>query len=795
MGFYYYLYIYKMYQPLRILVGLLFSLMYLGGQAQEQVKLDTVVTNRIVSLLYANNYEEALRLLDDIQKYFEDTPPTEEYVRLLLKVGGAFNEKGNYESSQHYLFKALNLATQYRYLELECRILLEVGYTYYFLEQVDKSVEFGNKVLEKAIPNKFSELEATAYNMLGILYTKQGDGQRAMHLLEKALAIRVERKDARGIASTLSNIGLQYEENGDLNKALEYQQRSFAIDDSLHNLYGVCWSHQMTGALLTKMARFPEAEVALHKAESLAHSLQAREVLLQTFKSKSKLYSAQRKLAEALQYAESYNTLRDSIYNSGLAGKVLLLQESYAMNERDRKIALQQGAIEAQRKFFIVLVVAFLLLAILLFFYFKSYRKAWKLNFEIAEQKEEIQAQAEELAESYQTIQELNEHLEEEVRRKSAALVETNEELVRHNNELLQFSYTVSHNLRGPVARLLGLMNLISFNPDPEEKERLIKLLQQSTIDLDAVLKDLNLIIDLRNRIYKVREKIMLEEEWQKCCSLLQDYLLPEYSIQADFTEQPHIYSIRAIVQNIFYNLLSNAIKYRSPDRKLEVRIVSRPSENGTSLHMSDNGLGIDLVNQRENIFKLYKRFHLHVTGKGLGLYLVKTQIEVLEGTIDVESELNRGTTFSIYLPTPKDIEEQVFHENEAVRLCYDANINCTLIEWRRHVTSPEYRNAFEAVLQTLRSYSTPAWIADLRKQGSIDVEDQKWFMTNVLPEAVRCGLKRIGAIGFTNPVRKSYYDSMIAKTAELGIELRVFETMDQAKDWVKASVADGVDV
>lgn len=784
-----------MYQPLRILVGFLFSLLYLAGQAQEQVKLDTIVTHRIISLLYANNYDEALLLLDDVQKHFEIHSPTEQYVKLLLDVGGAFNEKGNYESSQQYLFKALTLATQSNFQELECRILLEIGYTYYFLEQVDKSIEFGNKVLEKAIPNNFKDIEATAYNMLGILYTKLGDNKMAMSLLDKALTIRTQLKDPRGISSTLSNIGLQYEENGDFGKALEYQQRSLAIDDSLQNWYGVSWSQQMTGALLTKMMRFTEAEVALQKAESLAYHLQAREVLLQTFKSKSKLYSEQRKLEEALRYAEAYNALRDSIYNSGLAGKVMLLQQSYAMNERDRKIALQQGAIEAQRKFFIALVVAFLLLAILLFFYYKSYRKARGLNFEIAEQKEEIQAQAEELTESNQTINELNEHLEEEVKRKSEALVETNEELVRHNNELLQFSYTVSHNLRGPVARLLGLMNLISLNANPDERDSLIKLLQQSTIDLDTVLKDLNLIIDLRNRIYKVREKILLEEEWQKCCSLLQDYLLPEFSIRADFNSQPHIYSIRAIIQNIFYNLLSNAIKYRSPDRKLEVKIVSKSTEEGTFLYVSDNGLGIDLVNQRENIFKLYKRFHLHVTGKGLGLYLVKTQIEVLEGTIDVESELNRGTTFSIYLPKPKDIEEQIFLENEAVRLCYDANINSTLIVWKRHVTSVEYRGAFEAVLQTLRSYNTPAWIADLRRQGQVDAEDQKWFMTRVLPEAVRCGLKRIGAIGFTNPIRKSYYEKMISKTAEFGIELKVFDNMEQAKDWVKASVTDSVQV
>jgi signal transduction histidine kinase len=803
-----------MYQTLRILFSTLLSVGCLALYAQGSVKLDTIKANRIVKLLYADDYAEALRLLAGIQEQFAHNTPTAAYIQLLIDVGGVYNEKGNYEASQQFLFDALQLAVQQKQTKLECNALLEIGYAYYFLEQVDKSIEFGKLALEKSEAGNYEALAGTANNLLGILHTEKKMAKEARQYLDAALAIRKRIKDARGIASTVSNVGLQYEEDGDFEKALECQLYSLGIDDSLNNSYGIAWSNQMIGALLLKMQRPSEAEFRFNEAESLAHVLQAREILLQTYRGKSELLSTQKKYEEALRYASAYNSLRDSIYNSGLAGKVMLLQQSYEMRERDKQIATQQASIEMQKQYFLAISVVVVLGSLLGFFYYRTYRRTLKLNLDIAErneeiqaqseelieanealhmlnvqmaeQKEEIQAQAEELAESNQIIHKLNDHLQSEVERKSQDLINTNEELVKHNNELLQFSFTVSHNLRGPVARLLGLMNLIGMNDNGQEKENLIKLLHQSTLDLDGVLKDLNLIIDSRNELFKVREKILLNDEWMKCYSLLHDYVKPGYQLEAHF-EELHVYSIRAMIQSIFYNLVSNAIKYQSPDRPLHVEVSSYKIPEGVVLQVKDNGLGIDLNRQRENIFKLYKRFHTHVAGKGLGLYLVKTQLEVLGGKIEVESELNVGSIFKILLPNPDNIKDQVFFENEAAKLCYDANINNTVIFWKRAISSREYREVFETVLQTLRTYNTPAWIADLRLQGVVSDNDQQWFMTTVLPEAVRCGLKRIGTIGFKEPAREVYYQRMIKRSADLGIELRVFETTEGAKQWMES--------
>ena len=104
----------------------------------------------------------------------------------------------------------------------------------------------------------------------------------------------------------------------------------------------------------------------------------------------------------------------------------------------------------------------------------------------------------------------------------------------------------------------------------------------------------------------------------------------------------------RAYLESILLNLFTNAIKYRSPKRTLRVFVSSKEVGENIILIFKDNGIGIDLERNGDKIFGLYQRFHNHPDSKGLGLYLVKSQVESMGGTINVESEVDKGTTFTI---------------------------------------------------------------------------------------------------------------------------------------------------
>lgn len=223
------------------------------------------------------------------------------------------------------------------------------------------------------------------------------------------------------------------------------------------------------------------------------------------------------------------------------------------------------------------------------------------------------------------------------------------QELTSKNEDLNQFTYIISHNLRLPVANLLGLVNLLELEAGLEPTVReLVRHVSTTSAQLDRVILDLNDILNLRRRRDELCQEVNLEQEYQHLLGLLEPtYPDVKQWVQANF-ELQSVYTIRSYLQSMMYNLVSNALKYRHPERQPEIQITVRQLDEQVSLEVSDNGLGIDLTRHRSQLFRLYKRFHLHLDGKGMGLYLVKTQAESLSGSVDVSSVPGQGSQFQV---------------------------------------------------------------------------------------------------------------------------------------------------
>jgi signal transduction histidine kinase len=432
----------------------------------------------------------------------------------------------------------------------------------------------------------------------------------------------------------------------------------------------------------------------------------------------------------------------------------------------------------------------------------KFIRDLEEKNNKIESQNQEILAQSDilnenqnKLTEAYQIIEkqkellsDQNRHLEFELVEKNKELTQTNSELIKYNTELRQFSFTVSHNLRGPVASLLGLVALINHDHfDPATKE-VFNHIKSSAQQLDGIINDLSKIIDIRHDIFKVRQRVDIRHEIYKIKHLFEDKLVA-YGIEIkEDLQVPEIFSVKPMLHSILYNLISNSIKYRSTERKLTVTISSTQDENYYILRVVDNGLGIDMQLNRDNLFKLYRRFHLHTEGKGLGLYLVKLQCESLGGFIEVDSELNKFTAFTIYLKKPSNVNRQVLYNETYALIFYDAQINSMGVIWRGPVTTLQYRDAFNKCLEFLKVYNTPNWISDLSDQGPIHSEDQQWMFREILPAASRNGLKRIAAIkAHASDAQILLYHENIKLTVEkLGLEQLFFTNLQQGIDWLQ---------
>ena len=223
-------------------------------------------------------------------------------------------------------------------------------------------------------------------------------------------------------------------------------------------------------------------------------------------------------------------------------------------------------------------------------------------------------------------------------------------DIIQRNSDLEQFSYIVSHNLRAPTANILGFTTILQEEIlTTQEQNKLLEGLSASVTGLDAIIKDINTILQSNRDIHEKKEVI-------KFSSLISDikinigHLIDKHQVDitTDFSEVEEIYSIKVYIYSIFYNLISNSIKYCKPNEQPIIKIKSKFENGKIILTFRDYGLGIDLNTNGDKIFGLYNRFHFHVEGKGMGLFMVKTQIESLGGKIKVASELNNGALFTI---------------------------------------------------------------------------------------------------------------------------------------------------
>ncbi|GEO04335.1 hypothetical protein AAE02nite_19990 [Adhaeribacter aerolatus] len=235
-----------------------------------------------------------------------------------------------------------------------------------------------------------------------------------------------------------------------------------------------------------------------------------------------------------------------------------------------------------------------------------------------------------------------------------ANLVKMSRDLYQQNRDLQQFTYIISHNLRAPVANALGLSKILTgIEKESTEFDTSLNYLQESIFRLDDVLKDINLILSVRDRKDVIeKESLNLAAVCRQALEDLQQPLRQCHGlINLAIPEAHQVQANRAYIYSIFYNLLSNAIKYRAATRTLQIKIQASVNAQGaTIIQISDNGSGFDTKKAGDNIFKLYKRFHENREGKGLGLFLVKSHVEAMAGRIAVASQVDVGTTFTIYL-------------------------------------------------------------------------------------------------------------------------------------------------
>lgn len=226
--------------------------------------------------------------------------------------------------------------------------------------------------------------------------------------------------------------------------------------------------------------------------------------------------------------------------------------------------------------------------------------------------------------------------------------------ITRDQNKRLQnFAHIVSHNIRSHSSNIIGLMELLGDHEDGKMlmMNNLFTMLKTSTHKLAETIENLNDIITVQNEISKEKKTMNLCAEIDKTCSAI-NVLISQTGTKIDnrIPEDTTVNVIPSYLESILLNLITNAIKYRSPEREARIEFSCTKTEDYLVLSIKDNGIGIDMEKNRDKLFGMYKTFHTNKDARGFGLFITKNQIEAMNGKIEAESMLGKGTTFKLYI-------------------------------------------------------------------------------------------------------------------------------------------------
>ncbi|MFN5704918.1 MAG: ABC transporter substrate-binding protein [bacterium] len=238
----------------------------------------------------------------------------------------------------------------------------------------------------------------------------------------------------------------------------------------------------------------------------------------------------------------------------------------------------------------------------------------------------------------------------DELKRKEIQMRQISEELTYTNRELEKFAYITSHNLRAPVVNIVSLLNMVDKSSLVENGNlSIFDKIGLSVQRLEITLNDLIEVVSAKKIILSEKKSINISECTKLVLSNLETQLIKvDAEVIFNFDKADRILYINSVLESVIQNLITNAIKYRSPERRLKIEINTTEDKEYVYLKVKDNGIGFDSSKYGEKIFKLYERVHHNIEGKGLGLYLIKTQIEALNGKIDVNSIPNEGAIFIV---------------------------------------------------------------------------------------------------------------------------------------------------
>ncbi|MDZ7606312.1 MAG: tetratricopeptide repeat protein [Cyclobacteriaceae bacterium] len=663
----------------------------------------------LLDLTYELQYENIEEYYDYAKLGFEQALADQDsnfVSAFLIEMGYYFKYKGNYQMALNDLKRSLIICEKNNYLVNTAKTYTALGTVYHELGFYDKALDCHSKSL--IIKEKLGDRAGigVSFNNIGLIYYKIDDPHRAIDYYERSIAIKLEFGDTSKCIVPYINLGLAYsaqkmEGRGNrqailnfkraIDYSIKYDQQhrlgfayngiaqAFINEDNydtaryylqLSNNQSIKNDYRQLESsnyfLLSKLSfqegDYNQAIQYLNRSQGLLKQLGDKNRIKNNYGLYSEIYAAQNLLDSAYYYQKWFSIMKDSIFNEELANNLANVQIATIEEQSQRKIADQEEANKRTRMFMLFLASILLLSIALIVVIFRNNARMQKINKQLSESRNEIQDQKEDLekkndqlAEAHNTIQRqndvltnINQELDKKVQERTLELDKSNRGLEKAVRDLDQFIYKTSHDLRGPIATMQGIINLGMIESKEPVSMQYFSTLNNVSNNLNNVLYRLIEVHEtyLKKPVFELVDPIKeIKDVAEKIGGYLNDSsltIVTELSAEGPWITDKHLYRL------IIDSMLRSAYHYK--DRKdFAITIKSSRNAFNMTILIEDNGYGIK-PGDEDKVFNIFFKGSPRSGGTGLELYTTKIAVDKLKGMIRLVKPA-KDTIFEIILP------------------------------------------------------------------------------------------------------------------------------------------------
>ncbi|ELR72373.1 hypothetical protein C900_01655 [Fulvivirga imtechensis AK7] len=619
---------------------------------------------------YKNNYDSVLHYCTQSLEIAVEIDDAVLINNALNNIGLAYYNLGSYQSALENLLRSLNMKIAVGEIYGRALTMNNIGLVYNKLKDYERAREYFGQGLQVAREYNDPNLMLYSQNNIGTTYLMQGDIDAAKMYFEQSLALDVDNKNWNAVA--FSGLGRVYQLKGEYELSRDYFERALNLRQEIGERNGVSEIYYYYGKEAQRRGNYDSAVSLLQESQRIAKEIGSRERMYENYSLFVELYQQQGQLEKSFEYQTRLLQLRDTLFNEGLAHNLSAIQLKIQEEENQKLLRNKEQQLSQNRKFNIFLITIFVLAVSLAGFIFYAYTRNRKLSFmlgernsEIIAQKEEIEAQKESLVskniqleqahilitEQNNKLEKYNAQLRDKVDQRTHELEQRNRELKLANLELDNFLYKSSHNIKGPLATLMGVCNVALMDVKDEQSLKYFSLLAETAGGLNDILARLKTISDI-NSLQLTYKKINLPGLIDNCITQMQNIEGSDrFDITYDIAAHVNLISDPILVDLIFFNMIQNAVKFQDNQSDANfLKITISREQDTTVIHFRDNGIGID-DEDIHDIFQMFSKTALRHQTLGLGLYIVKQCVHRLQGEIMLLNDNDQYTHFRITLP------------------------------------------------------------------------------------------------------------------------------------------------